>query len=693
MYGQPLLDLQKSYSSFIDERLKSNTRDSISVIGFNHEANVIFKNAALSGSRKQLNLISSGLTSYSTALNSAYKILKNEQYKKPILVFMTDGMPTDYKVDIDKSVNSIKNWTMNNSNGFESFFLHFGYGGGEAYVHYLSDHFKGTYHKCANGEQLEKTFNIIADWSSYDDIGISFISSFFDHGTTVTIPLIFSIITFMLFLHFLNVFGEILILGIFLAFPVCVISVLLVVAHIFLSFNPIIEYTVISVVVAIAIYVVYHAYKEARICAAALKLGTKVVVTYSSVLPMQAGLLVLWAIWAKYVSYLILRVEGNDIASGVYLQLGTFLVNNNPFLNPWSLVYNVTTSAGFYLSTQLAVCTGVMFAVNDLVVSRASAAIFFNFSEQYPHGGISLYSDVAQGALGTAVISGCAKATIEILDRYLAMNEYVAKVLWRVLFVSGGTVGILIIVPCIVFYSMFVTKTGNDDMNQSIISILLQSYYTFSVILLLCYVYFLPFVRRLLKKALDSSNFLVVVVAGVTGNSFYESLVEAIYRLSNDGVRIASTGYAISKINGMAAIVLPVSSLALSFFFIHEMGLVAKGDYEPLVIGSIVAVTFLKLALDTLFTSTIACLLCLLIQRSSDKNVVPGSPEANRVKSKFEIEALALIDNVPRESSDQKKVFIEGPSGTPQRGRSTEKLTRKVSSSRSPSSSRKKKKN
>lgn len=699
MYGKPLQDLENSYTSFINERLNMGLSDSISVIAFDDNPKLIINKATLSNSKNQLSLTSGGLTYYSKALNSSYSILVKENHKKPVLVFMTDGMPSDPKKDIDKSINLIKDWANNNNNGFEAFFLHYGWGGGEAYVHYLSDQLKGSYHKCSNGEQLEKAFKTIADWSSYDDLGVSFISSIFDHGITVTVPLIFSIITFTLFLHFLNVFGELLILGIFLAFPVCVISVLIVVAHFFLGFNEYIEYTVISLISVVALYTVYYAYREAKVCSAALKLGTTVVATYSSILPMQALLLVLWAIWVKYVSYLILQVEGNDIASAVYLQLGSFMSNNSGsaiFLNPWSLAYKVTTSAGLYLSTQLVVCTGVMFAVNDLVVSRASAAIFFNFTDQYPAGGISLYSDVSSGALGTAVISGCAKATIEILDRSLAVNEYVAKVLWRLLFVSGGVMGIVVVVPCIVLYKIFHGKSGTDDINQSIISILLQSYYTYAFISLLCYAYLLPYLRRLLKKALDASNFLVVVIAGVTGNSFYDSLLEAVSRLSNDGVRIASTGYVITKINGMAALVLPVTSLALSFFFVHEMNLIAKDDYEPLVVGSIVAVTFLKLALDSLFTSTIACLLCLLIQRSSDKNAVPGSPEANRVKSKFEIEALALIDGIPSESNDQKRVFIEDDQpSTPssQRGRSTEKLTRKVSSSRSPSSSRKKKKN
>ena len=243
---------------------------------------------------------------------------------------------------------------------------------------------------------------------------------------------------------------------------------------------------------------------------------------------------------------------------------------------------------------------------------------------------------------------------------------------------------------------MFIDKNGTSDINDSIISFLIKSYYTYAGVSLLCYAYLLPFLRKMLKKALDASNFLVVVVAGVTGNSFYDSLMEAINRLSKDGVHIASTGYVITKINGMAALVLPVTSLALSFFFLNEMGLVAKDDYEPLIIGSIVAVTFLKLALDTLFTSTIGCLLCLLIQRSSDKNVIPGSPESKRVKSKVEIEALALIDELPpKESYDQRKVFIaaaaeEEEPVTP-RGRSTAKSLRKVNSSRSPSSSRKKK--
>jgi len=699
MSGQPMKDLERGYSSFINERLKSGTTsDSLSVIAFDDDVQIKYKNVGLNSSKKNLDLTPGGLTSYSKALNKALEYLKLESTKKPVLVFMTDGMPTDYKSDIDKSINDIKTWASTKANGFEGYFMHYGYGGGEAYVHYLSDQFKGTYHKCANGEQLEKTFKNIADWSSYDDLGVSFLSSIFDHGITVTVPLIFSIIVFTLFLHFLNVFGELLILGIFLAFPVCTTSVLLVVAHTFLSQDPYIEYAVVALIAVVAVYVVYLIYKEAKFSTAALKLGTNVVATFSSILPMQAGLLVVWAIWVKYVSYLVLKVEGNDIASAVYLQAGSFLLDNSYFLSPWSLAYKVTTSAGFYLSVQVAVCTGVMFAVNDLVVSRASAAIFFNFVEQYPAGGISLYSDVAQGALGTAVISGLAKATIEILDRSLEMNEYVAKLLWKLLFVSGGIIGILIVAPGYVLYKTFIDKTGTSDINESIISFLLKSYYTYAGISLLCYAYLLPFIRNMLKKALDASNFLVVVVAGVTGNSFYDSLMEAINRLSKDGVHIASTGYVITKINGMAALVLPVTSLALSFFFLNEMGLVAKDDYEPFIIGSIVAVTFLKLALDTLFTSTIGCLLCLLIQRSSDKDVIPGSPESKRVKSKVEIEALALIDELPpKESYDQRKVFLlqqqqeeEEEPVTP-RGRSSAKSLRKINASRSPSSSRKKK--
>ena len=84
-------------------------------------------------------------------------------------------------------------------------------------------------------------------------------------------------------------------------------------------------------------------------------------------------MLVLWGVWAKFVAYQI--TQSDDEIGSIMLKAEKIFLNPldemTAFLNPVS--YAVSPS--FWMSAQLTVFTGVIFAINNMAISRAVAAM------------------------------------------------------------------------------------------------------------------------------------------------------------------------------------------------------------------------------------------------------------------------------------------------------------------------------
>ena len=653
MCGSPLKDVENAYQEFIKERktVDHSNKDKVSVIQFDHGAEKLLSKIDIS--TEPLGLECGGSTSYSEGFKLALKTLKEGETMatQPVLVFMSDGQPTESFYDTQKSVDELKAWAdrwnkANSARPLEVFTIHFGNAGGEATLNDIADKLRGTYHKAVDGIALSKTFKAVANWSSYDDLSVSFLSSLLNLRVEVTFPLICAILLFSAFIIFLKLFAEYIITLIVLTLPVVVgfgAS-----AFVFQVPNSLwddqVKIGVVAVILIITAIISYKLYQKVKVSTASLRLGTTVLATFWTIIPFQVLTLIAWAIWAKYVTFLLFDAGSDDIYYSIqYNFISLNQSSDQLFLDPWN--YSLNTIGGLvmspncFLTLQLTVVTGFLFAMNTFVVSRAAAAVYFGFTAKYPNGGLDLYIATITSASGVCIFSGIVRAFISSLDQSFKTFEYLAKIC----FSMGIVVAICILIP---IYFIYLLVTGADTKDFEAVGKKVALFLLgFSVLFYIV----VPLLRKWLKQLLDYANYLSVVIAGVTGNSYIDSVKECMIQVfdSNSGSAIALSTVTMSRINTVASIVLPTFSIAVSTYMAQKMGYIEYNDLSVIVTGSTVAVMFITLALDALYAAVMACLLCILIQNSADVKVIPGTPESKRRKSQFELEAQALIGNAP----------------------------------------------
>ena len=80
--------------------------------------------------------------------------------------------------------------------------------------------------------------------------------------------------------------------------------------------------------------------------------------------------------------------------------------------------------------------------------------------------------------------------------------------------------------------------------------------------------------------------------------------------------------------------------MSTSYYVMLELG---PYDNESFLLGFFMAALFLHMSLDSLYTSTIAAMVCIHMQVDSDKATPIGSPERARVKGQYELAALRIL--------------------------------------------------
>jgi hypothetical protein len=405
--------------------------------------------------------------------------------------------------------------------------------------------------------------------------------------------------------------------------PILIAAVLDVLAHKSEYFSPNIELGIIIGSVALAAFFSYFQMQNAHAIAATLELGTKVFFEFPSFLIIQPFLVFLWFLWFKFVIGLVF--------SGNILEVYQFCAII--WQDKWVTLQNASLYPKFLLCVQLIAVTGTFYALNTLVLSRAMAALYFGFKGKFASSltsGISLYLDVLTGAFGTVVISGFVKALTFLL---VPLNLILS---WNPVIVT-----VTIIVGQIVSYFYGSVIHGFQSIPTS-------SYVT--TVLLVAPVWVAPIVIKFVSKFIETADFFAIVVAGVTGENYATSCMEAGKLLQHKSASIADREVQSKKFTDAANYALPILMIVMAYLICNQAGIF---EYQDFVFGCIAGVILILLSVDALRTALKSCLVCALMQNSADDKYLPGSPEFARKndRSAFEIETLAMLNMKPSNSS------------------------------------------
>jgi uncharacterized protein YegL len=166
--------------------------------------------------------------------------------------------------------------------------------------------------------------------------------------------------------------------------------------------------------------------------------------------------------------------------------------------------------------------------------------------------------------------------------------------------------------------------------------------------------YGLHFTIKHFKRAADSANFLVCVVAGVTGENFLTAGIRSLRLVFRDTLNIAFVAGISWKVRNAANLALNPITWGISYMVVSGLGAFSEGTF---LLGCILSSLLISSALDALFTTSIANAACILEQRAADRSAIPGSPEARRVKGEVEREALDMLKWPADEVGATKKVL------------------------------------
>jgi len=581
-----------------------------------------------------VSLSTDGMTSYSAGLNEAFTLLHNiDESKQPQMLFLSDGYPNDNLRDREEAIQRIKDWSTNRAyqlNIFTVDFDHSASGSGAAVLRDLADQLNGTSITANDGSELKERFDAIARYSSYDDILVYATKAQPSHLMCLLAPILMGFIFFLLYSVLLNLFAYPLVIVTLFGFPILIALGLNLCAHYSTLFSETQEMVIIFVSVVLLAFFVYWQMDNARMTAAALILGTNVFFEFPSLVVIQLFLLVLWGMWAKFVSSLIFGETGS-VFSGFYLYFERL------FLNPWEIATQGTTLPAILLSCQLVLVTGTMYAFNNLAVSRAAAALYFGFEKKFTYGGITLYYDVLTGALGTATISGVIKVFAYLIDRPLEILESNTKdrKVELSIFVILGSLGHAA-------YSSFMP--GKSDM--AYVPIQAISYVITAA--LVSSIWLLPYLRRSLQLLINAANFFTIIIAGVTGDSFASSIASAGDLTLNQSSAIITAAAVAKSFTTIASITLPAVILPIAYLICQELQIFR---IESFTLGCVAGGALLTLAIDSQYTAVMSSIVCVLRQTSADEMYLPGSPEALRNRSKYEMQTLAMLGIKPKNSS------------------------------------------
>ena len=388
-----------------------------------------------------------------------------------------------------------------------------------------------------------------------------------------------------------------------------------------------------------SVYALLHA-------AVSVSLGAAALADMPSLFLLQAALMLPLALWTRfiavavtgrhsgYVSVLLERLAAvahappqetaarlREAAEGVLHLVTKVLTYTASVEELRSFAHGLTGAA---LLLQLALVVATLSALINIAVARATAARFFGFASSYGLGAVSVFGAVLGSALGTATAAGLLYSAAAVADRAVRL---VAR-------------GHALFANAFLLFAALATASSFVEMPAFLLAwhvtheLLVEAAVTFGV---LAYGVEAVWSATFAPMA-ASANGLVCVVAGVTTDGFAAAGAEAVALAEREPVVVGSTAAAAHAVARVATVVLSALTVGASYALSVALGVY---DVQPFVVGAFVAVVFVAVACEAIFTATMASLVCLLEQRAADELL--GAPGTRR-KSRVEVEAAAALE-------------------------------------------------
>jgi hypothetical protein len=391
-------------------------------------------------------------------------------------------------------------------------------------------------------------------------------------------------------------------------------------------------------VAARSVYRLLHA-------AVSVSLGAAALADMPSLFFMQAALMLPLALWTRFIAVAVtgrhsgyVSVLKERLAAVVHAPPHeTAAALRGAFEGALHLVVKVVSltadagevkafaysATGAALLLQLAFVVASLFALVNIAVARATAARFFGFASVYGLGAVSVFGAVLGNALGTAAISGLIYSAAAVADRAVRLVARLrgAFELAFLAFAAAATVSSFVELPA----PLRAAHVTHD--------LLVEGAVTFAVL-----AYFVEAAwDATFAGVAASANNLVCVVAGVTTEGFFEAGAEAVALAEREPVVVGGTAAAAHAVTRVAMVVLAALTVGASYALSHALGVY---DVEPFIVGAFIAVVFVVIATEAIFTATMASLICMLEQKAADAHLAAGA----RKKGAAELEAEAALE-------------------------------------------------
>ena len=155
----------------------------------------------------------------------------------------------------------------------------------------------------------------------------------------------------------------------------------------------------------------------------------------------------------------------------------------------------------------------------------------------------------------------------------------------------------------------------------------------------------LALARVVIKKVLDALNYLSLVVAGVTGNPFWDAVRDTFRLIQSQPVNGAMNAVTLQGFMFLARVVMSLLVVMAASIVAWHVSDLADAD---LALGTLLAIAFLGQYCDAMYNATIASFACVLMQRDADALAAPGSAASRRPRSDVELRAASFFGVVEK---------------------------------------------
>ena len=388
-----------------------------------------------------------------------------------------------------------------------------------------------------------------------------------------------------------------------------------------------VEQAAVALALAAALWQSFGLYSR-RTAAVSIGLGASVLADTPSIFVLQAALLLPWALWARFVLEAVYHVA-EDWASMALHALERALFDPLAALRAvpgamhaalgfaaralsLSLGADDARAAAFWLSgafllLQLALATATLHALVSIAVARATASRFFGFGRVFGLGAASLFAAVAAGALGTAVLASSLYALVALLGRAARLLAPFRAVLRTAALALAAAAALATFVQPLPLLDPAAQADlrGGLWLAATLIAVLGPDG--------------LDLALRPVAAFEGSANEHVAVVAGITAEPFAFAGAEAQRLHLRSPVELSATVAEALALARAAAVLLPLVSTAgaLRLMTLADPAVLST-HLGAVAIGVAAATLFTWMAVESIYTASVASIICVIEQKEMD---------------------------------------------------------------------------